>query len=251
MSVTGTPGAFQSGCGRSIRCDNPRCADEIIINVCRTCEVITLDTKDYPWIEELCNTCEQRNLCVVDDYVIRNSFVEFYKKMSLYHHFVFDYNGANIIKDICDECVSEFIVNNVYIKTPKDKSDQMLTFVEDYLDLIWNKDDDMDLSFHDAVFAFEYDYIFNTNIFRLNYAGTEDYFYFISVPDGEQTTYMYNADEYPIYVYYSDTDEIEKKYNNFYDLMDKYIDDKNLLSNFSRGSVEQEMPISENEESVT
>ena len=147
------------------------------------------------------------------------------------------------IKTICNDCISEFIKNNVYEQFPSDKADMMLNFLEDYQDLIWAKDNEMELSFNDIDFDFEETYKFNTNIFRLNYAGTEAYFYFISIPDNELQTYFYKLDEYPIYVYYADIDEVERRYNNFYYLMDAHMDNKELLLKFSKNSIHQEMPI--------
>tara|TARA_B100001964_G_C13915879_1_gene457993 strand:- start:61 stop:675 length:615 start_codon:yes stop_codon:yes gene_type:complete len=193
-------------------------------------------------VEELSKECSENKIEMSKD-IIRKSYLKFYKKKYLYHYFVFDYGDT--IKIVCNDCVSNFIKDNVYEKAPKDKSDEMLRFLETYQDLIWDKDDKMELSFNDVFFDFEREHISNTNVFRLNYAGTEDYFYFTSISDDELQTYMYNLDEYPIYVYYTDVNEIEKIYDNFYDLMNEYIDDKNLLSEFSRNSIEQEIPIAE------
>ena len=66
----------------------------------------------------------------------------------------------------------------------------------------------------------------------------------ISIPNSELQTYFYNLDEYPIYVYYTDTDTIEKKYSNFYEFVNNYIDNKTKLLKFSKKDIKQDIPIS-------
>jgi len=84
----------------------------------------------------------------------------------------------------------------------------------------------------------------NTKIFRLNYSGIETYFYFIFVPESELQTYVYNLDEYPIYVYYTDINNIDKKYPNFYEFINAHIDNKTIISKFSKKSIKQYVGLS-------
>ena len=106
----------------------------------------------------------------------------------------------------------------------------------------------LETDFGDIVFEFDKeiykDYYceINTNIFQLNFSGTHDWYYFISIQDNKLNTFQYNIDEYPIYFADLNIPNIKLIANNMKDFLSQWFpNDK--LSFLSNKYIKQNMPI--------
>ena len=112
---------------RSINCDH-KYHHHIIICLCNKCrEISTHNTEDDDWVEELSKVCIDNKIEISKD-TIRKSYLKFYKKKCLYHYFEFDYGNTSkyLIKTICNDCINEFVKDNVYEQSPIDESIESL-----------------------------------------------------------------------------------------------------------------------------
>ena len=109
---------------RGINCDH-KYHHHIIICLCKKCKNIQKNNiEDDNWVEELSKTCSENKIDMSKD-TIRKSYLKFYKKKYLYHYFEFDYNNTFkhfTINTICNECINEFVKNNIYEQSLVDES---------------------------------------------------------------------------------------------------------------------------------
>lgn len=113
----------------------------------------------------------------------------------------------------------------------------------------------LDTDFNDIVMEIERDYqdygciIMSgekeTNVFCLNFPGTSDWFYFISIPDDEIKDYgNLELDRYPIYFVNLPVCEITKEANNFKQFIKTLLPDtQHELLDFSDDYIVQDQPV--------
>jgi hypothetical protein len=68
-----------------------------------------------------------------------------------------------------------------------------------------------------------YGYSVNTNILRLNFSGSSDWCYFISILDEEMKTFKLLLDTYPIYLIKFDIGKITKTHDNYKEFIEQHI----------------------------
>ncbi len=86
-----------------------------------------------------------------------------------------------------------------------------------------------------------YGYKIMTNVFQLNFSGTSDWFYFISIEDKDMKTYKKNLDQYPIYFVNLEDGTITREGDNFKEFMKRFFEDGDLKQ-FSDEYLQQDFP---------
>ena len=121
---------------------------------------------------------------------------------------------------------------------------KILIFLDEIQDEVW---DNGDCDLNDLCLEFQEDYEYygwkiETNILQINFPGSSDWFYFISIPDKEMKIYKKNLDEYPIYFVDLEEGILEKKSKNFKGFMKIWFDNDERLERFSSKYYERELP---------
>ena len=101
---------------------------------------------------------------------------------------------------------------------------------------------------NDLMFEFDKEYKYSgvdlgTNVLLLNFFGSSEHFYFISVPDVEMATFKETVDQYPVYHVDFECLTIERVASNYRAFMGKWFPDDPRLEQFSQGCKEQQMPV--------
>jgi len=109
---------------------------------------------------------------------------------------------------------------------------------------IWENEE---CDFLDVLFKFDTSYLdygalIETNVLRLNYTGSSDWFYFISVPDVDMKLHEYHLDMFPIFYADNETAEITLAAKNFKELFSKWFPNDKRFNLLSDLSFTQEIP---------
>jgi hypothetical protein len=145
-------------------------------------------------------------------------------------------------------------IGNGYSKLIGQKSDyenkmnKIKDFLEDNEEYL-----QLETDFNDIVFKFDteqykdYNCKINANMFQLNFPGTHDWYWFISVPDEDLKTFQDNISEYPIYFVNFEIPEIKLEAKNMKEFLSQWFPE-NKLGFLSNKHIKQYIPIIINEE---
>ncbi len=122
--------------------------------------------------------------------------------------------------------------------------DKILNFLDEIQDEIWENDD---CNLNDLMLEFQTDYKYygweiKTNLLQLNFPGSSDWFYFISIPDEEMNNFKKIIDQYPIYFVDLEEGLLQRTSNNYRDFMATWFPGDERLEQFSKISKSQTMP---------
>jgi len=122
--------------------------------------------------------------------------------------------------------------------------DKIRNFLHEVQLEIWDNEncDFLDVWFEFDISYLDYGSLIETNVLRLNYSGSNDWFYFISVPDADMKLHEYHLDMFPIFYADNETAEISQVSKNFKELFSKWFPDDKRLEIFSNLSFTQEIP---------
>jgi hypothetical protein len=118
------------------------------------------------------------------------------------------------------------------------------TFLKNHQEELYQTDfGDVDLSFEKDIERYG---IFDTNVYRLNFDGSGDWFWFISVPD-LKSDYKKNFDKYPVFFYDSEELKLHQVASNFYNFLRNVLNfDEPNIELFSKNTIIQPIPIVNN-----
>ena len=126
--------------------------------------------------------------------------------------------------------------------------DRITACIADMQSSVWDKiEKDETCELNDLLLEFLIDYKYygweiDTNILQLNFTGSSDNFYFISVPPDDLQSYKEYLDEYPVYHVDLEEGKLTTAFPNYRTMMENWFPDDSRLCNLSKNSRKQDIP---------